>query len=641
MDKLKVLIFSGGRGSEGLIQYFCQDNFDLKILVNGYDDGLSTGQIRHVFQGMLGPSDYRKTVTNILRHHSDGDRYAAELLELRISIVESPATQTSFDKMIADPQISGLLKKMKYSNSVFITKYLTHGYREYIKATNGAPIENFSAGNLVFLGLYLELGDFNEAVKQLQSYLGLPDIVQNVTDGEDLKLVALCSSGKVLNSESEIVNASNEDISQIFLLKKYLEEIDLEAYSKINYDQSKDRLTKIQHSPHLSEAAGKALSQADVVIYGPGTPHSSLFPSYMTPGLVEEIRSNTKALKILITNIEADFESKNETVSSLFSKMIFYLGAEIGEKEKLVDFCLIQKQNTETIFTHGDVSDLPGAILLDWNVPGNKIHTPSHLRGVISYLISQRYPGVFKYYQGLAIVIPVKNEVRTISKAIDQLVNIDLLDIGFIYSLLFVDGGSTDGTYEKLIEISKRIGVAVMQVPNKHQIGQAILGGVATRSEEFVITFPADCEYPIDSIVAVANSLRKNPDALVIASRLVGQTEDNSRNLELVYGTSFLRQVSKFGGMLLTVVLGVRFQRWVTDPLSSVKGISLSQFNSLNVKSESFSIHTEIIRKSISKSVSIIEVPTNYFPRSYRHGKKTNFVDGLKALYMCFKRISR
>ena len=123
MDKLKVLIFSGGRGSEGLIQYFCQDNFDLKILVNGYDDGLSTGQIRHIFQGMLGPSDYRKTVTNILRHHSDGDQYAAELLESRISIVESPATQTSFDKMIADPRISGLLKKMKYSNEQINTHY--------------------------------------------------------------------------------------------------------------------------------------------------------------------------------------------------------------------------------------------------------------------------------------------------------------------------------------------------------------------------------------------------------------------------------------------------------------------------------------------------------------------------------------
>jgi glycosyltransferase involved in cell wall biosynthesis len=205
---------------------------------------------------------------------------------------------------------------------------------------------------------------------------------------------------------------------------------------------------------------------------------------------------------------------------------------------------------------------------------------------------------------------------------------------------LFVDGGSTDGTYEKLMEASDRIGVAVIQVPNKHQIGKAILGGIDTRSEEYVITFPADCEYPIDSIVTVAHSLRKNPDALVIASRLVGQAEDNSRNLGIVYGNSFLRQVSKFGGMLLTVVLGMRYQRWVTDPLSSVKGISMSHFNALDVKSESFSIHTEIIRKSISKSVPIIEVPTKYFPRSYRHGKKTNFMDGLKALYMCLKSVS-
>lgn len=641
MDKLKVLIFSGGRGSEGLIQYFCQDSFDLKIIVNGYDDGLSTGQIRKVFQGMLGPSDYRKTVTNILRHHADGDPYAAQLLESRISLSESHKSELSFEKLIATPLMDSLLKKMKYSNSIFISKYLQQGYMEYMKASKGGPIEDFSLGNLVFLGLYLELGDFNKTIKELQNYLGLPDIVQNVTDGEDLKLVALCSSGKLLNSESEIVNVNNEEIAQIFLLKSYLDEFELTSYSKLSFDQIKNELNKKQQPPRLSEAVSQTLSLSDVVIYGPGTPHSSLFPSYMTPGLAEKIKSNTKALKILITNIEADFESKNESVSSLFAKMMFYFGAETGEEEKLVDYCLIQKQNTDTIFTHGDVSGLPGSIILDWNVPGDKIHTPSHLRGVISYLIAQRYPDIFQYYKGLAIIVPVKNEIRTIEKAIDQLVNIDLLDFGFIYSLLFVDGGSTDGTYEKLMEISKRIGVAVIQVPNKHKIGKAILEGVASRNEEYLITFPADCEYPTDAIVAVANGLRKNPDALVIASRLVGQTEDNSRNLELVYGNSFLRLVSKYGGMCLTVVLGMRFQRWVTDPLSSVKGVGRFQFNSLQVKSESFSIHTEIIRKSISKSMSIIEVPTNYSPRSYRDGKKTNFVDGLKALQTCIKKAIR
>jgi dolichol-phosphate mannosyltransferase len=255
--------------------------------------------------------------------------------------------------------------------------------------------------------------------------------------------------------------------------------------------------------------------------------------------------------------------------------------------------------------------------------------------------LAQRFPNVFQYYEGLAIVVPVKNEIQTITRAIDQLVNVDLLDLGFIYSLLFVDGGSTDGTYEKLLELSESIGISVLQVPNKHNIGKAIHEGIASRSEEYVITFPADCEYPIDSIIAVAKALRKNSDALVIASRLVGQSEDNAHNLEIIYGNSILRRVSKFGGMLLTVILGLRFQRWITDPLSSVKGIKISQFESLDIKSESFSIHTEIIRKCISKSVRVIEIPTTYFPRSYRQGKKTNVVDGLKALLMCLKRIDK
>jgi len=63
---MKVVIFSGGSGSteiqKGLMQY---PEIDVDIIVNGYDNGKSTGAIRKMFNGkILGPSDIRKNQFN-------------------------------------------------------------------------------------------------------------------------------------------------------------------------------------------------------------------------------------------------------------------------------------------------------------------------------------------------------------------------------------------------------------------------------------------------------------------------------------------------------------------------------------------------------------------------------------------------
>ena len=61
----------------------------------------------------------------------------------------------------------------------------------------------------------------------------------------------------------------------------------------------------------------RALAEADVIIYGPGTQHSSLLPSYMTEGVAEVIAANRKADKIFIGNIHRDFDIQADDVDDL------------------------------------------------------------------------------------------------------------------------------------------------------------------------------------------------------------------------------------------------------------------------------------------------------------------------------------
>ena len=63
-NEIKVALFCGGRGSATLIRELLRwPNVKLTLLVNAYDDGLSTGALRSFIPGMLGPSDFRKNLS--------------------------------------------------------------------------------------------------------------------------------------------------------------------------------------------------------------------------------------------------------------------------------------------------------------------------------------------------------------------------------------------------------------------------------------------------------------------------------------------------------------------------------------------------------------------------------------------------
>ena len=80
-------------------------------------------------------------------------------------------------------------------------------------------------------------------------------------------------------------------------------------------------------NPRLRER----IAAADLIIYAPGTQHSSLFPSYLTKDLSRAIASNLTAIKLLVTNIQADAEISGSTAVDIVERAVYYL----KEKGKL------------------------------------------------------------------------------------------------------------------------------------------------------------------------------------------------------------------------------------------------------------------------------------------------------------------
>src|SRR5258705_9398557 len=77
---LSVVVFSGGRGSSVLSkELITHPDIALTLAINGYDDGLSTGEVRRFLGDSLGPSDFRKNASHLAAalHSCPDDTIAA------------------------------------------------------------------------------------------------------------------------------------------------------------------------------------------------------------------------------------------------------------------------------------------------------------------------------------------------------------------------------------------------------------------------------------------------------------------------------------------------------------------------------------------------------------------------------------
>ena len=74
--KIKISLFSGGSGNDRFINLIKNiSGVEIDIIVNGYDDGKSTGEIRKFIPGMLGPSDFRKNFSHLINSKTPNGKF--------------------------------------------------------------------------------------------------------------------------------------------------------------------------------------------------------------------------------------------------------------------------------------------------------------------------------------------------------------------------------------------------------------------------------------------------------------------------------------------------------------------------------------------------------------------------------------
>ncbi len=167
-------------------------------------------------------------------------------------------------------------------------------------------LEGQSFGNLLIAALNGICGNFEEAVAKTNEILRVRGQVLPVT-GRNVHLCAVLEDGAYICGESKIqpeVIRRKSPIAKVFLKPE---------------------------KPEATEKVLEAISQADLILMGPGSLFTSIIPNFLVDGIPEAIRASM-ARKILVCNMMTQpGETDHYTVWDHAAKAAEYLGGHIIE----------------------------------------------------------------------------------------------------------------------------------------------------------------------------------------------------------------------------------------------------------------------------------------------------------------------
>ena len=285
---MKITLFSGGRGNKNLITELSKldKDFDIRIIINGYDDGLSTGELRDYLGNILGPSDFRKCIS-YLGKNTD----TVKLCDYRLPVGSTRSDFQKFTETVSNENIKNLLK-----------------YFDEFVGDSKFNYSDCAIGNIVFSSLFIQCNDFQETVDEYATLLGVPRNFRiiNVDKGVSRRLVALLTDGTYLQDESSIVNLDHKTKISDFFFIPYGERLSL----KKDYRNNLVKLTALNQVPEVSDLAKSEIRSSDIVIFGSGTQYSSLLPTYKILG---ENNVSVSAKSYMIGNVGLDHDILNLT----------------------------------------------------------------------------------------------------------------------------------------------------------------------------------------------------------------------------------------------------------------------------------------------------------------------------------------
>ncbi len=224
----------------------------------------------------------------------------------------------------------------------------------------------------------------------------------------------------------------------------------------------------------------------------------------------------------------------------------------------------------------------------------------------------------------LSIVIPVYNEVNTVSAVIDKVEQV-VLPKGMDREIILINDCSTDGTDEVLEGLKGPKRLILHHKVNQGK-GKALRTGYEHCTGDIVIVQDADLEYDPDEYPKLVQPIIDGKADVVYGSRFMGGEPHR-----VLY---FWHSV---GNKALTTLSNMFSDLNLTDMETCYKVFRREIIEHIDLKEDRFGIEPEFTAKVASlakrKHYSIYEVGISYYGRTYEEGKKIGLKDAVRAAW--------
>lgn len=572
---------------------------------------------------MLGPSDFRKNLSSLLDLHSSEQYALQRLLEYRLPSGFSAKDADTLRRYVCERReepLPGVLDELFAALGPRLRQrvldYLSRFFDYQSRQPEPFPFGDCSLGNLVFAGAYLTAnGDFNSSVDALARLCGVQADVVNVTRGEARTLTALKENGELLTREAEIVGPqSDSPILDIFFLEEPLTSVRKGQLEKLEVEAKRKLLREWESPVRLSEEAAAAIAEADVIVYGPGTQFSSLFPSYRTEGITEALRGNAHAPKVFVANLDRDFDIQSLSVTRLLDKAFEMMSDEVNQSRLI----------THVLYNGPSLGRAKG-IKLDESDPERGTYKGvSIVRGEFENPVK---PSVHSGYSVVREIFALRESQPAAAESLD--VYVDLLErsqatgnlLQEFFELPWTRAFSSvrlrvNRLNEKPSQaLPEHLQVEAADSPEGYSEVDALTDWLSKGTSAYLVTLTGDGEYRMRDAFLAREVFQAGLFGVVHGSRTQSRRQFLG-SLQSAYGESrVLRAASWLGAFVVSLAYGMRFRVVLSDPLTGFRVYKRSRLNErfrLELEQQKPRSAAEVTRLLLDAGVEIAEVPVHY-----------------------------
>ena len=204
---------------------------------------------------------------------------------------------------------------------------------------------------------------------------------------------------------------------------------------------------------------------------------------------------------------------------------------------------------------------------------------------------------VHAFFDLVAIVIPAKNEEKTIGGIVEK-------TKAYARDVIVVDGHSVDATASEAL----KKGAVVIR---DHGLGKgdAIRSSMPMMTKKFVIFLDGDGSHDPDDIPRLMEPLLKNEADHVSGSRLLGGSSELHGGFD-----EFLRLM---GSSLITALINWKFKVRISESQNGFRALKTDVLKDLGLKEKGTTIEQEMIIKTLKKGYRLAEVPAHEYRRAF------------------------